>query len=269
MKIDLTCPIEIRGYELICDDRGCVRAYITLNNLSPHAIGRFDAIVCWANSQSGQSAAHPVRAELPDADGRTTFRFSLSTDTVAEADMLELHFTRVRFADGESDWIGGQSEMIDLTELPEIPGSELRMLNAAAGDDAVRFPEKHEKYWICVCGRPNFRHQTVCSRCLRDRSDVLRNLTRNAVVNGIQPPDRPAGNEAARRSARQEFINDLRGKCQLFRRQRDILVRRTITMGVIIALLLGAAAVGDYYERVEAAQRGAIPPTLSVDASQN
>ena len=265
MKIDLTCPIEIRGYELICDDRGCVRAYISLFNLSPHAIARFDAIVCWSNSANGQSTAQPVRAELPDADGRASFRFSLSTGTVAEADTLELHFTRVHFADGEADWIGGQAEMVEISELPEIPGPELRMLSAAAGDDAVRFPEKHEKHWVCVCGRANFRHQTVCSRCLRDRSDVLRNLTRNAVVNGIQPPPRPEKKPEKRRN--DAFLEDLRGKFQLFRRQREVLVRRTITMGVIVALLLSAAAIGDYRDRVEAARRGAIPPTLSVDAS--
>lgn len=265
MKIDLTCPIEIRGYELICDDRGCVRAYITLSNLAPHAIARFDAIVCWANSQSGQSAAQPFRADRLEADARAEFRFSLSTTAVPEADTLEIHFTRVHFADGQADWIGGQAEPVEIDEIPEISGAEARMLTNAAGEDAVRFPEKHEKHWVCVCGRANFRHQTTCARCLRNRTDVLRNLNRNAVLNGKKPDDEPPQKRSSRRHSHEERISDLREKFQLFRRQREILVRRTITMSVVVALLLSAAAMSNYQQSVEDARRGANPPTLSAN----
>lgn len=267
LKIDLTCPIEIRGYELICDDRGCVRAYITLNNLAPHAIAHFDAIVCWANSITGQSEAQPIRADQLSADARATFQFSLSTTTVAEADVLELHFTRVHFADGEPEWIGGQAEPVEIDELPQTPGAELRLLHNAAGEDAVRFPEKHEKHWVCVCGRANFRHQTVCARCLRERADVLRNLNRNVVVNGATPPERRP--EPARRSRiSEEFARELQELFPLFRRQREVLIRRTITMSVIIALLLGVSAINNHQLRIEEARRGAIPPTLSVHVDQ-
>ena len=261
MRIDLTCPIEMRGYELICDDRGCVRAYITLNNLAPHAIARFDAIVCWTNSRTGQASAQPFRADRIEAEARSDFRFSLSTTDVPEADVLELHFTRVHFADGEADWIGGQADTVEIDELPEIPGAEKRLLSNIAGEDAVRFPEKHENHWVCVCGRANFRHQHTCSRCLRDRTDVLRNLTRSAVVLGKQPPER-----SATQAAENDFIMGLKEKFRLFRRQREILVRRTITMSVIITLILSAATVSGYNQRVEDAARGAIPPTLSVNA---
>lgn len=264
MRIDLTCPIEIRGYELICDDRGCVRAYISLSNLAPHAIARFDAIVCWANSQNGQSAAHPFRADRLEADARAEFRLSLSTEAVPEADTLEIHFTRVHFADGEADWIGGQAELVEIDELPEISGAEAKMLAIAAGEDAVRFPEKHEKHWVCVCGRANFRHQHTCVRCLRDRTDVLRNLNRNAVMTGRKPDEQPVHQSKSRRPSPEERIEELRSRFNLFRRQRGILVRRTITMGVVILMLLSVSLVSDYRASVEEARRGANPPTLSV-----
>lgn len=263
MKIDLTCPIEIRGYELICDDRGCARAYITLSNLAPHAIARFDAIVCWANSQNGHSAAHPFRADRLEADARSEFRLSLSTESVPEADTLEIHFTRVHFADGHADWIGGQAEWVEISELPEISGVEKRMLHIAAGEDAVRFPEKHEKHWVCVCGRANFRHQHTCARCLRDRTDVLRNLNRNAVLSGKQPEE-PSQRIEPKRPTAEDRINELRSRFQLFRRQRNILVRRTITMGVVVLMLLSISLISDYQQSVEEAKRGANPPTLSV-----
>ena len=263
MKIDLTCPIEMRGYELICDDRGCVRAYITFNNLAPHAIARFDAIVCWANSTTGQISAQPFRADRIDADARANFRFTLSTTAVPDADTLEIHFTRVRYADGEADWIGGQADAVEIDELPAVPGAEMRLLTMAAGEDAVRFPEKHENHWVCVCGRANFRHQTTCSRCLRDRTDVLRNLNRGAIVLGKKPQPRP---ETRKTRDENDFVADLKEKFRLFTRQRDILVRRTVTMSVIITLLLGAATVSDFHQRVENANRGAIPPKLSVRA---
>lgn len=259
MKIDLTCPIELRSYELIYDDRGYVRAYITFQNLAPHPIDRFDAIVCWTNSASGQNTAQPFRADALTADARGTFRFSLSTAAVPDADMLEIHFTRVRYADGEGEWIGGQADMIDIEEIPDENGRELQLLRAAAGEDAVRFPVKCETHWICVCGRANFRHETVCARCLRSRREVLTRLNRTAVLNPQPEPEAPKpDSRSARRKAAAE--SDLQEKFRQFRRQRDILIRRTITMGVIIALLALSGAISNYRAQVVAAQRGAIPP---------
>lgn len=265
MKIDLTCPLELRSYELIYDDRGYTRAYITFNNLSPHAIDRFDAIACWGNSNSGQMTAQPFRADMLNAEARRPFRFSLSTAAVPEADVLEIHFTRVRFADGEAEWISGQSDMVDIEEIPPENGRMLQMLTAAAGPDAVRFPEKRESHWVCVCGRANSRRETVCARCLRSHSEVFSRFTREAV---LQPagPDNPS-EEPRSMNRRQRREADLQAKFRLFRRQREVLIRRSITMGVIILMLIITGAVNDYREQVYAARRGAIPPTQSADSS--
>lgn len=267
MKIDLTCPIELRSYELIYDDRGYARAYITFNNLSPHAIDRFDAIACWANSQSGQNIAQPFRADMLSADARSAFRFSLSTTAVPDADTLEIHFTRVRFADGEAEWIGGQSEMVDIEEIPAENGRALHMLTAAAGEDAVRFPIAHPEHWICVCGRANFRHETVCSRCLRSRREVFTLFTREAVLLPTPAEAGKAADSGASRPRKRAEARDaeLRAKFQLFRRQREILVRRTITMGVIVLMLMVTGLVCNYRAQVNEARRGAIPPTQAVD----
>lgn len=66
---------------------------------------------------------------------------------------------------------------------------------------------------------------------------------------------------------RQRREADLQAKFRLFRRQREVLIRRSITMGVIILMLIITGAVNDYREQVYAARRGAIPPTQSADSS--
>ena len=41
-----------------------------------------------------------------------------------------------------------------------------------------------------------------------------------------------------------------------------------MTMGIVIMLLLGFSVVSDYREKIDAARRGAIPPTLTVSVNQ-
>ena len=43
MIVDLSCPIELRGYELLMDDNGHTRAYIRLFNLSERAVVAYSA----------------------------------------------------------------------------------------------------------------------------------------------------------------------------------------------------------------------------------
>ena len=182
LKIDLTCPIEIRGYELTCDEEGGARAYIRMNNLAAHPISRFDAVACWSNSQTGQSEAQTFRVDQLDADARSEFPFTLAAFAVPHADTVDIHFNRVRFADGTADWIGGQAETIDIDELPLLSEEESDLLCDIAGDDAVRFSELHEKHWVCVCGRANYLHHETCSRCGRERDEVLNQCSRENIL---------------------------------------------------------------------------------------
>lgn len=266
MKIDLTCPIEMRSYELTSDERGFTRARVRLNNLAAHPVSRFDAVVCWACSASGQSEARSFRAEYMNIDARSEFTYSLASVEVPEADILELHFTRVRFADGAADWIGGQSETLEINELPDMDEDELALLTDAAGDDAVRFPEATEKHWFCVCGRANAIHHRRCARCGREQNDVFRYFSREFLLSDGLPSVLPPEDEPIALSESQRFI--LWEKLQQFRIQRDILLRRTITMSIVIAMLMGFSAISDYMNRVEDANRGAIPPTLSAHAEK-
>lgn len=49
MIVDLSCPIELRGYELLMDDNGHTRAYIRLFNLSERAVVAYSATTRWYN----------------------------------------------------------------------------------------------------------------------------------------------------------------------------------------------------------------------------
>lgn len=262
MKIDLTCPIEIRGYELTCDEEGSARAYIKMNNLAAHPIARFDAVACWSNSATGQSEAQSFRIDRFHADARAEFDFTLSAFAVPHADTLEIHFSRVRFSDGAADWIGGQTECVSIDELPVLPAAEARLLAETAGEDAVRYPEAHEKHWLCVCGRANFLHQDTCSRCERSKDEVFGHYDREHLLQMM-----PQAETVAPADEDDEEEWTLEEALHRFRYQREILLRRTMTMGLIIVLLLGFSAVSGYHKRVEEARR--TPPTLlSVSANQ-
>ena len=62
MKLDLSCPIEVRGYSMRRGD-GCAEATVRLYNLSDRRIAAFEAVAKWHDSTSGLSLATPFVAE--------------------------------------------------------------------------------------------------------------------------------------------------------------------------------------------------------------
>lgn len=169
MKLDLSCPIELRGYALVCKD-GRADATARLYNLSDRRIASFEAVAKWRSELAGRSLACPFTADALRAEKRGFFSMELSTDRLPDADSVELLFTRVRFEDGE-EWRAGNGPYADVGPLPFLRPDELTHLRAQMGDDAVCVPRRDAETWRCVCGRVNAGK--TCVRCLRSFDEVF------------------------------------------------------------------------------------------------
>jgi hypothetical protein len=186
--IDLTCPLELRGYEILHDDGNNVRAYIALYNLLDKRIAHFDAVVRWVSAEYDEYEEMPFFADQLRASARTLFHISVSTQDMPHADRLEIHFLRICFEEDLPDWIGDPDRLIDIDLGEEPDGRTLNYLMSLAGRDAVRFPRKTTDYWICVCGHVNAEGFAQCRRCRRDKNTVLTALSREALLLEQAPP---------------------------------------------------------------------------------
>ena len=235
MKLDLSCPIEVRGYSMRRGD-GCVDAAVRLYNLSDRRVASFEAVAKWRDSVSDRSLATPFAAERLHAGGESGFKIDLTTDRLPDADALELLFTRVRFEDGSPDWRSGEGPFAVLEPLPAIDAETLALLRAEAGPDAVCFSEQRAQIWRCVCGRLNPNDAGRCARCRRVRTIAL-NFTPDNLRAGSAPPT-AAEEELAALQA-----DYLRQRRRLFRRTMLAAVAvLALTVGLVLGLESGGSA---------------------------
>ena len=184
MLIDLSCPIELRGYELLHDDTGVTRARIDLFNVSDNTICAYAGVVRWSRDETGEARNDSIRVDQLDLEEGTAFKLSLSTNQLRYADRVEIYFTSVDFYDAPT-WQPDDSDMVDVGEQKQLEGAELTRLQEAAGDDALMYPQTQDEFWRCVCGRINPLSLDTCVRCRRERQYVLGELNRRAV--GMSP----------------------------------------------------------------------------------
>lgn len=232
MKLDLSCPIELRGYALSYSD-DAVQASVRLYNLTNRRIESFEAVAKWRSSTSNGSVAAPFCAERLRAGGENGFKITLSSSRLPDADRLELIFTSVRFEDGGPDWRAGEGEIVEISPIEPIPSDELAMLKAVAGDDAICYPKQDSQAWRCVCGRVNPNTEDACARCHRDHFTAIGHTRENVRFLYESPKAAPA---AANES---DAIEELHAR---YLRQRTRLFRRTIAMA-LVALALTALLV--------------------------
>lgn len=228
MKLDLSCPIEVRGYSMRRGD-GCAEATVRLYNLSDRRIAAFEAVAKWHDSTSGRSLATPFVAERLRVGGENGFKVDLTTDRLPDADALDLLFTRVRFEDGSPDWRCGDGPFAELEPLPAIDAETLDLLRSEAGSDAVCFPEQRAQIWRCICGRLNPNAAGQCARCHRVR----------AIALGFTPDSL---HDSAKQSA--AVADDLAALHADYLRQRKRLFRRTMLASVAVLALTICLVLG-------------------------
>ncbi|MDO4549584.1 MAG: hypothetical protein Q4D04_15955, partial [Clostridia bacterium] len=236
MKIDPACPIDLIDYEILTDDRGNARAYIRLRNTTKRALDRLSATVVWYDG-AGETFATSLEAyDLEAAPGRR-FTITASTDRPRFAVSLDVLFSLIAFDGGERVWKGDRDRLRDTPPQPKATGEELKRLALRAGEDAVAFPVKTDDIWMCVCAKANAFRKSRCSRCGRLRDEVFDSFTKDVVMSGPKPEDKPLNvtlpiddTHYAKRDWRDDMI-----------RERKFLIRRTITMLALIILIALAA----------------------------
>ncbi len=212
MRLDLSCPVEVRGYAISAGG-GVVRASVRLHNLARRQVASIEGAAGWFSTASDRRLAMPFCVERLRACGGHGFRIALETALLPEADRLELCFSRVRFADG-GEWRAGAGPFAEMQPLPPIVPGELAALRELAGGDAVCYPKQTSKLWRCVCGRLNPNDEDRCARCRRDHIAALA-CTPEAVRRlGLRAGVPRTGRIAAdrRQAARVEDIRDWRAR---------------------------------------------------------
>ena len=180
MIVDLSCPIELRSYELLSDDFGNIRAYIRLNNLSKKYISGYCATISWYNAITRARITENIDVDQCEIEPMSAFKLVHSTQNVANVDHVEMYFSRVVFEDA-TEWKPGNGDLIEIGEQRFLTGAKLDRLREAAGEDAVQYPQIQKEYWRCVCGRINLLSDDACIRCSRDRNLVLKKYNAKAV----------------------------------------------------------------------------------------
>ena len=184
LKVDLSCPLELRSYELISDDVGNTRAGIRLYNLTERRVCAFEAVAHWQDDVSGYSVAAPIIVDCLRTEPRAYFGITLSTSIFPRPNRVELNFSRVFFEDGSPEWRAGNGTIVEIAELEPLSGREQNALSAVAGEDAVRFAAEEGGIWHCVCGRDNVYGDERCARCGRSHADNVPGLLRDVVLRG-------------------------------------------------------------------------------------
>lgn len=172
MKIDLSCPIEVRGYVLSYTENG-MQAAARLYNLTPRRIASFEAVARWRSGPDGRKIICPFSMEHVHAAGESIFQISLDNNRLPDADRLEILFNTVRFEDGGAEWHAGDGPFAEMSPLPPMSADELSVLKSVAGEDAVCYPRQDSQTWTCVCGRMNPNPSELCARCHRDHFTAI------------------------------------------------------------------------------------------------
>lgn len=226
--MDLSCPIELRRYELLSDDFGNIRAYIHLNNLSKKRITGYSCAISWYNAITRARITENIEVDMCAYDAGSQFKLVHSTANVAKIDHVEMYFSRVTF-DDETEWKSGNGDLVEIGEQKLLKGAKLDRLREIAGEDAVQYPEIQKEYWRCVCGRINLLTDDECARCQRDRNNVLKKYNAKAVKRMDDEEN-----------ARKEMRKKAKTKAQKKRARRRILIF------ALAAVLLLALAVAGY-----------------------
>ncbi len=190
MIVDLSCPIELRGYELLMDDNGHTRAYIRLFNLSDRTVVAYSATTRWYNGLTRADVTENITVDEMMVKPRGGFKLVHSLVDFLGADHVEMYFTSVTFEDG-TVWKPVDGDLVEIGEQPVLQGEALDRLRAAAGDDAVQYPQTQKNFWRCVCGRINLLTAESCVRCGRGQREVLTRFNEKAFSGKRSEDARP------------------------------------------------------------------------------
>ncbi len=172
MLMDLTCPVEFCGVEVLRDSGGRAQAYLTFLNLTDDTVTELHAMVTMLDAEGVSMGLRPLRYRRLSALPHAQFTLCMVMDDLPFFLDARVTIQRVGFDRGAA-WEWDENALMDCTPKLLAPGPQRVALVAIAGPDSVCWPERRRDTWVCVCGRFNQRTWKSCKRCQRDREDTF------------------------------------------------------------------------------------------------
>ncbi len=258
MKIDLSCPAELRQYALPRKDYPACD--LKLYNLGEKIISSVEVTVIFLNKEKEELERLVYRAH--DLDGRpaTVFSVAVPREDAGDAVSLDVIIDKIWFDDA-SVWRRGKYALSEYTPN-NLPNSRsLEMLRFVAGNSAVGFPQKQDNLWICVCGRPNGADDRTCVRCHRERDQVFARFNRESIEKLTAQREqqlalqaKAAREDASRLQLQREKVYEAKRKKR--RRVVSIVVICAATVGIAYGTVFHLVPYIRYRNAVSAMEQG-------------
>lgn len=182
MKIDLQSPAEVWRCQLPeSADEPCE---VTLFNLAEQRIVSVELTLIFVDQSGAELQRLVERGHDLAGDPGESFVMLMQVPPGMLSDAthhIEVTVEKVWFQDGIV-WRRTRGTMVEYQSNALPRGRERNMLTFIAGQDAIGYPVRQGKLWLCVCGRPNAEETATCARCKRDRDLVFENCSPEAVA---------------------------------------------------------------------------------------
>ena len=237
MRIDLNCPVEAVGTELIREETGWIR--LNLMNLTDREIDSCEATVRILDREGKETGRAVHRARALKGRPHSAFAMMIPTELGEDAAGAEATLDKVWFEDHDV-WRRNPAKEKEYEPNQLPPGNELNALRYVAGNGAVGFPSQQAEIWVCVCGRPNSNSEVQCARCRRSREMIFQQYQRGAVLRQVSLRERQL--DLQTRGAREEAARLQREREEEYDRRQTV-KRRRRRLGIALACALALAAV--------------------------
>ncbi len=182
-RMDLSAPVEMTRFELVRFGVGRTQAYLTLLGESDDPVVSLEGDLVFRLPGGVESVCRVSFDTLSIERGAETVGH-VALDSVEVSEEAVFVPRRAAFDSG-AVWEEDPEKLVDCAAAAEPPGLGRTALIAAAGEDALCYPERTGSTWRCVCGRMNRQRWTSCRRCGRDRETALA-VTRESALQALE-----------------------------------------------------------------------------------
>ena len=242
MRIDLTCPVELRRCSMPSPEYPVCE--MDVFNLAEKAVSSVQVCLLCFDENGEQTARCVERVQVAEAPSREMFRIDTVAQEAASAAGMDVVFDKVWFEDG-TVWRRGSGSASEFQPTPMLQDERLRVMQELAGTDAITYPSDQGGVWVCVCGRPNAASADVCRRCGRDKHNVFVKYNEAAVEKIIF--QRESAREEAERAEREENrrrAEEKKAQLKKKKHRRRVTVTVCVTTGLLLVIAAGTAFFG-------------------------
>ena len=234
MRSDLTCPVEVTNAAVEMEQER-ILCRIGFQNLSDRKIVSMQMNITGFDRDGQRIGGRLVRAAV-SGEGNGFFSGQFLPDHLEAAVRIEASVEKIWFADGMM-WRREERNVREYEPNLLPPGRELDRLRKVAGPDARGYAREDDLVWMCVCGRANKTSESVCMRCGRERTAVLRLYCFQAIdaTEGLKE-------RALEKKTREALQKDAERSAEEKRQEQKQNQRRKRRITVLIAALCLVAA---------------------------